>query len=138
MQRNIEYRVEVTTPILDRGQKEMLFDMLETQLSDNTKARLLTADMQNEFVQKAEDAMPIRSQEAFYSIISNFRFQEKLAKTKTETLIKKIKVKKINGGKKKDQHKNSAWSNDQGLVKPAPVETIATRTGEIISNTDHH
>lgn len=69
MSRNIEYRVEVTTPILDKTHIALLKQMLETQLKDNVKARVLEANMNNEFVPKTKNAAPIRCQEEFYKLI---------------------------------------------------------------------
>lgn len=69
MQRNIEYRVEVTTPILDKIQKRQIITMLETQLADNVKARILEVEMKNEFVKKDPKDPAIRCQESFFELL---------------------------------------------------------------------
>lgn len=69
MSRNIEYRVEVTTPIMDKSHIDLLKQMLETQLKDNVKARILEANMNNDFVRKDKNAAPVRCQEEFYKLI---------------------------------------------------------------------
>jgi polyphosphate kinase len=43
MTRNTEKRVEVTFPLFDASLKERVYQMLQTQLNDNTKARLMDA-----------------------------------------------------------------------------------------------
>ncbi len=44
MTRNTENRVEVAAPVHDAGLKQEIWDMLEMQLADNTKARNMDAD----------------------------------------------------------------------------------------------
>ena len=44
MTRNTENRVEVAAPIFDSNIKKEIWDMLQLQLSDNTKARNIDAD----------------------------------------------------------------------------------------------
>ena len=44
MTRNTENRVEVAAPIFDSSIKQEIWDMLQLQLSDNTKARNIDAD----------------------------------------------------------------------------------------------
>ena len=44
MTRNTENRVEVAAPVHDAGIKQEIWDMLEMQLADNTKARNIDAD----------------------------------------------------------------------------------------------
>ena len=44
MTRNTENRVEVAAPVHDAGLKQEIWDMLEMQLADNTKARNIDAD----------------------------------------------------------------------------------------------
>lgn len=51
MERNLDRRVEVTTPIYDESLQRVLKKMLKIQLSDNVKARLLDEKLQNNFVE---------------------------------------------------------------------------------------
>ena len=44
MTRNTENRVEVAAPVHDTAVKQEIWDMLEMQLADNTKARNIDAD----------------------------------------------------------------------------------------------
>jgi polyphosphate kinase len=70
MQRNLQSRVEVTVPVQDKDLRNQLIQVLETQLSDNTKARILDAGMSNKFVQKAKGKKAVRSQDALHKLFS--------------------------------------------------------------------
>jgi polyphosphate kinase len=60
MTRNFDRRVEVAFPILDRALKEELLAILELQLADNVKSRMLDAGMENEYVRNG--GRPVRAQ----------------------------------------------------------------------------
>lgn len=65
MERNIDKRIEVTTPILDKDiQKDLKF-IFEAGLKDNQKARIVDAQQKNKKV-KAEDEKPFNSQNEIY------------------------------------------------------------------------
>lgn len=61
MTRNLSYRVETAFPILDDKNKSMIMDLLQLQLSDNVKARLLDNENINKY-SKTNSELPIRSQ----------------------------------------------------------------------------
>lgn len=61
MTRNLSYRVETAFPILDEKNKSMILDLLQLQLSDNVKARLLDNENINKY-SKTNSELPIRSQ----------------------------------------------------------------------------
>ena len=50
MVRNLDHRIEVATPIFDLGIKKELIDIIDIQLKDNQKARILDADLLNKYV----------------------------------------------------------------------------------------
>jgi polyphosphate kinase 1 len=50
MVRNLDHRVEVTCPVIEEELKEELKEILNIQLKDNVKARLLNNDLSNEYV----------------------------------------------------------------------------------------
>jgi len=54
MQRNFDHRIEVVCPILDKDIQKELWDIIQIQLRDNTKARLLSPDKLNSY--KVTDA----------------------------------------------------------------------------------
>jgi polyphosphate kinase len=66
MQRNFDYRIEVTTPIYDADIKDELWTMLQIQMADNTKARLLNRDAINEY-RTTNSEKPVRSQLEIYN-----------------------------------------------------------------------
>ncbi|MFT4092458.1 MAG: polyphosphate kinase 1 [Niabella sp.] len=70
MIRNIEHRVEVTCPVKDEALKKELIDILNIQLSDNTKARILNNELSNKYV-KRNGEKPVRSQEEIYNYLIN-------------------------------------------------------------------
>ncbi len=51
MTRNLDNRVEVGVPVLDKGIKETIKDIFEIQWSDNVKARDMTVCGENNYVQ---------------------------------------------------------------------------------------
>ena len=50
MVRNLDHRVEVACPIFDLGLKKELLDILNIQLQDNVKARILDTELNNRYV----------------------------------------------------------------------------------------
>ncbi len=50
MVRNLDHRIEVATPILDPAIKKELIDIVNIQLKDNQKARILDSELGNKYV----------------------------------------------------------------------------------------
>ena len=73
MVRNIDHRVEATCPILDENIKKVLKTILEIQLNDNVKARILDNELSNWYV-RDKTKRRIRSQVDIY----NYLFQQTL------------------------------------------------------------
>jgi len=67
MPRNLDHRVETAFPILDRQLRRRLREILDTQLADTVKARLVLADGRSIRVTPG-DAPPLRSQERLYAL----------------------------------------------------------------------
>lgn len=67
MVRNLDHRVEAACPILDPTLKQEIIDIIQIQLRDNVKARLLTNDLSNEFV--LHKGKPLRSQQEIFSYL---------------------------------------------------------------------
>lgn len=72
MIRNLEHRVEATCPVTDPKLKSELIDILNIQLSDNVKARVLDNELKNKYVQSA--SKKLRSQEAIYNYLFNKKY----------------------------------------------------------------
>ena len=68
MKRNLRKRIEVAFPIYDEGIKKMMKDLLDIQLEDNTKARIIDKKQSNKY--KTDDnSKKIRAQYATYDYI---------------------------------------------------------------------
>jgi polyphosphate kinase len=70
MTRNLDYRIEVSCPVLDPKVKEEVRNIIETQWKDNVKARVLSENMDNNY-RKLRDEKPIRSQYVVYENLKN-------------------------------------------------------------------
>jgi len=66
MPRNLDRRVEVAFPIYDPAIKQQVQALVDIQLADNTKARVLLPD--NSSVINRNDKPPLRAQEALYEM----------------------------------------------------------------------
>lgn len=80
MVRNIDHRVEVACPILEKSIREELKDILEIQLSDNVKARVLNNKLSNTYAVN-ENGKKIRSQIETY----NYLYQKSLKDIETRS-----------------------------------------------------
>lgn len=64
MVRNLDHRIEVATPIFDQNLKKELIEIIQIQLSDNQKARILETELLNKYVPLKKKKC--RSQEATF------------------------------------------------------------------------
>jgi polyphosphate kinase len=67
MVRNLDHRVEVAAPIMEKALKQELIDFLEIQLSDNVKARVWDNELSNSYVKTK--GKKIRSQMEVYNYL---------------------------------------------------------------------
>ncbi|QXP79077.1 MULTISPECIES: polyphosphate kinase 1 [Winogradskyella] len=67
MTRNLDHRIEVITPILDRDIHLKLKEILKLQLNDNVKSRVIDANQNNYYV--AKDALGESSQHQIYKTL---------------------------------------------------------------------
>ena len=68
MLRNIEHRIEAACPIIDKEIQQELKDIINIQLSDNVKARILNNELSNKYV-NGENPKNIRSQIEIYNYL---------------------------------------------------------------------
>ncbi len=68
MVRNLDHRVEAACPILDKDIQQELKDILQIELGDNVKARVLDNDLSNEYVD-SDSEKKIRSQIETYNYL---------------------------------------------------------------------
>ena len=67
MRRNLSKRVEVALPIYDPEVHQQLRELLDIQLADNVKARVIEEPQLNAYVQRS--GQPVRAQESFRSFL---------------------------------------------------------------------
>ncbi|MGF1884977.1 polyphosphate kinase 1 [Photobacterium profundum] len=83
MTRNIDHRIEVGCLINDPALKKKIIDILNIQLTDTVKARILDKDMSNQYVPRG-NRRKIRSQIAIYDYLKH---SEKQLKKRAEKAI---------------------------------------------------
>ncbi len=68
MVRNIDHRIEAACPILEKSMQEEIKDLLQIQLQDNVKARILDNDLSNQYVNPRNNSK-VRSQVETYNYL---------------------------------------------------------------------
>jgi polyphosphate kinase len=68
MVRNIDHRVEAACPVFEKDIQQELKDILQIQLNDNIKARILDNDLSNQYV-NPRNTKKIRSQVEIYNYL---------------------------------------------------------------------
>jgi polyphosphate kinase len=68
MVRNLDHRIEAACPVYDKNIQQELKDILEIQLSDNVKARVLDNELSNRYVQ-SDGSKKVRSQIRIYNYL---------------------------------------------------------------------
>jgi polyphosphate kinase len=81
MNRNIEERVEVTCPIYCNDTKQQIIDIINIQLADNTKARILDSEQSNPYPINQSNEK-VRSQVDIYKYLINKNNQLKVINNK--------------------------------------------------------
>lgn len=69
MTRNLYHRVEVAVPIYDRDVFDEIRKIIDFQLKDNSKARIIDIGQTNTYQEKPADVQLIRAQEATYKYL---------------------------------------------------------------------
>ncbi len=67
MQRNLDRRLEILSPIKDKRLKKRLIDILNTYFMDNIQSEILLPD--GNYVLKTKKGVKIRAQESFYNVV---------------------------------------------------------------------
>lgn len=68
MVRNIDHRIEAACPILEEGIRKEIKELLDIQLSDNIKARILDNELSNQYI-NPRNTKKIRSQVEIYNYL---------------------------------------------------------------------
>ncbi|MEO8146583.1 MAG: polyphosphate kinase 1 [Bacteroidia bacterium] len=70
MQRNLDFRSEVATPVYDKNLQNELRNILDIQWNDNVKARLINAVQDNHYVSELKpEKIKIRAQDEIYNYL---------------------------------------------------------------------
>ena len=73
MVRNIDHRVEAACPIFEKEMQQELIDIIQIQLNDNVKARILDNDLSNQYVNPRNKAK-LRSQLEIYNYLVHKKY----------------------------------------------------------------
>lgn len=73
MERNLDYRVEVLTAILDKRIRQRIREIFDIEWNDNIKARTLLHGHLNEYIHRTEEVPPHRSQIELYKYFQQFK-----------------------------------------------------------------
>ena len=74
MVRNLDHRVEAACPIYDPLIQQELIDILNIQLAENVKARILDNEQSNAYVARHEHEPEVRSQVAIYEYLQGKKY----------------------------------------------------------------
>ena len=69
MERNLDFRVEVSVAIYDEIVRKEIRDFMELQWQDNVKARIVEKNQPNEYVDREEGQPKVRAQMDIYELI---------------------------------------------------------------------
>jgi len=75
MTRNIDYRIEVATPLLDPRLKQRILDILDLLFNDTVKARYMDKELSNRYVPRG-NRRKLRAQMAIYEYIKSLEQPE--------------------------------------------------------------
>lgn len=76
MVRNLDHRIEAACPIYDKDIQQELIDILNIQLAENVKARILDNEQSNNYVLREGNKPEVRSQEAIYRYLKNKSYKK--------------------------------------------------------------
>jgi polyphosphate kinase len=76
MVRNLDHRAEAACPIYDPRIQQELIDILNIQLAENVKARILDNEQSNAYVAHHEHEPEIRSQVAIYEYLQGKKYDQ--------------------------------------------------------------
>lgn len=75
MVRNLDHRVEAACPVYDPLIQQELIDILNIQLAENVKARILDNEQSNAYVSRHEHELEVRSQAAIYEYLQSKKYE---------------------------------------------------------------
>ena len=90
MTRNLDFRVEVLTPIHDPDARKLLQDVLDQQWHDNVKSRVLDADQVNK-MNRTSKSVKIRSQETIHRYLQDGKLPRYPKSSMTQPALRRRK-----------------------------------------------
>lgn len=75
MVRNLDHRVETACPVYDKTIQKELIDILDIQLAENVKGRILDNEQHNAYIIRKENTPEVRSQVAIYGYLHNKEYK---------------------------------------------------------------
>ena len=69
MIRNLDHRIEAACPIYDADIKKEIIDILNIQLAENVKGRILDNEQSNAYIPKQKNKPEVRSQLSIYGYL---------------------------------------------------------------------
>jgi polyphosphate kinase len=75
MVRNLDHRIEAACPIFDKEIQQELVDIMNIQLAENVKGRILDNEQSNEYIKRPASVPQVRSQLAIYKYLTNKTYQ---------------------------------------------------------------
>ncbi|UXI00741.1 polyphosphate kinase 1 [Photobacterium sp. TY1-4] len=108
MTRNIDNRIEVGSPIRDPALKQRIIDILNIQLSDTVKARIVDKEMSNQYVPRG-NRRKIRSQIEIYDYLKQ---TEKQLRKKAKDAEKAEKSEKAEQSAPTEKVEKAMMNND--------------------------
>jgi polyphosphate kinase len=91
MTRNLDHRCEVAVQVRDKNVQNILRNILQIQLSGNTKARILDQHLTNTYKKPSNNEPKVRAQDAVY----NYLLKETGVASPAKKLAKKTVKKKL-------------------------------------------
>jgi polyphosphate kinase len=87
MVRNFDFRIEVATPVYDNSLQKELMKILNLQMADNSKARIISGDSVNEYVDREPEDVKIDSQIEIHELFKHIHPIQKPKKQENKSSL---------------------------------------------------
>jgi polyphosphate kinase len=96
MGRNLDRRIEVAFPILDRALQRQVLELLELQWKDRVKARLINVEQDNPYLQPASKEEALQAQAVTYALLRKRAAPGRTRAGGTSTARKNLRASQVN------------------------------------------
>jgi polyphosphate kinase len=110
MTRNLDHRIEVATPIFSEILKQRIKNIINIQLKDNVKARIIDETQKNTYVKHRKGSDKVRSQIAIYDYLSEIENEKQKLTDHKEKSGHKEKQEHQEKGEGQEKHKKKKKS----------------------------